>query len=108
MIREAGCSRGSCILPEPHRRLPTSLFLAAALSTSDVSDPRRSPACPLNRKSRLLGGLSIPFSQRRASKTYMQDDLFLVSGSTVLAEVRRIYTVYLRTVAPQWSDCPIY
>ena len=35
-----------------------------------------------------------------ASKTYTQDDLFLVSGSRVLAEVRSIYTVYLRTVAP--------
>jgi hypothetical protein len=33
MIREAGCSRGTCILPEPHRRLLTSLFLAIALPT---------------------------------------------------------------------------
>jgi hypothetical protein len=33
MIREAGCSRGTCILPEPHRRLLTSLFLATVLST---------------------------------------------------------------------------
>lgn len=28
---------------------------------SDVSDPRRSPACALNRKPRLLGGVSIRF-----------------------------------------------
>ena len=59
MIREARCSRDSCILPEPHRRLLTSLFLSAlstrTFRTKAISRMR------LKSESRLLGGVSIRF-----------------------------------------------